>query len=659
MNEAKPAKSSRYRTLTGFERRLELGILCAIPVIGILFILDLPTRLGFVLFTEQYIGIFMALYLAATFLTLPVRKGSNQKAVPWYDWVLVLLSLPAGLYITIRYPVLVNNLGHFTYQQILFGALAMVLIMEALRRLVGLSIVIIMSALILYARFAVHFPAFLGGRPMSFGRLINYLYLDPNSMLWMLMLASTIGLAFIFFGQVMIHFGVGQRLTDLAMTLCGRVRGGSAKTAVVGSSLVGTITGAPMSNVILTGSITIPMMKRSGYTPRMAGAVEAVASAGGQIMPPVMGIAAFIIAENLGVPYASVALAAFFPALLYYLAVFMQVDLEAGKHGLGALNRKEIPPFWRTILRSWVSLFALSFLIYTLFIVRKAPATAAIISGLICLPIFAALPGNRKEFFHRLIRSLEGSGRLLLTIGGVLTAAGLVVGAINTSGMGFSISFLLSQIGTGSVIFLLIGAAVASMILGMGMPSVAAYALVAILIAPALIKFGIHPMAAHLFIFYFAIVSNFTPPIALTCFAAAPLAGANPMKIGVTAMRLGIMSYIVPFIFVFSPTMLLKGAFPAILVSVFTAVVGVAALSVALTGFLVKSIGWSRRVVMILGAAGLLLPLQAETAKLVIINIVGLVIAALAFLPEIRSIFKKPHIEEQDSLRAVTPEGQI
>jgi TRAP transporter 4TM/12TM fusion protein len=632
---------SGYRQLKGFARGAQFTILVALPVLGILFILDLPTRVGVVLFTEQYIGVFLALYLAGTFLSMPASKRSKGQAVPWYDFILALLALPAGLFITIRYPELAMNLGRITYQQLLFGGLAILLILEALRRLVGPSLVIIMGGIILYARFAVHFPAFLGGRPTSFARLTNYLYLDPNSMLWLLMIAATIGTAFIFFGQVMIHFGVGEILTDLATALVGRVRGGSAKTAVVASSLVGTITGAPMSNVILTGSITIPMMKNGGYPARMAGAVEAVASAGGQIMPPVMGIAAFIIAENLGVPYAEVAVAAIFPAILYYLAVFMQVDLEAGKRGLGALSQEQIPPLWKMVQRSWVALFPVGVLVYTLFIARMAPATAATISALLCVPLLVALPENRKSFLRRLIKSLEGSGRLLLTIGGVMTAAGLVVGAINVSGMGFSISYLLSQLGKGNVMFLLLGAAIASMILGMGMPSVAAYALVAILLAPALVKFGIYPMAAHLFIFYFAIISNFTPPIALTCFAAAPLAGENPMKIGLTSMRLGIMSYIVPFLFVFSPAMLLIGSPIVIFLSVFTAVVGVGFLSVALTGFLFQPISKLRRLVMTVGALGMLIPLRPDTWSLVTVNAVGFGIAILAFLPEIRSVFNK------------------
>jgi len=633
---------SEYRRLKGFSHWVEDALLLALPITGTLFILDVPTRVGVVFFTEQYCGIFLTMYLAATFLSIPARKQSKKQAVPWYDWVLVLLAIPSGLYITARYPVLVMNLGRITFEQIFFGTLTIILILEALRRLVGFSLVIIVLAILLYARFAVHFPAFLGGRPMSSDQLINYLYLDPNSMLWMLMLAATIGLAFVTFGQFLIHFGVGQIFTDLATVSFGRMRGGSAKTAVVGSSLVGTITGAPMSNVFLTGSITIPMMKKSGYPPRMAGAVEAVASSGGQIMPPVMGIGAFIMAENLGVSYAEVALAAVFPAILYYFAVFMQVDLEAGKRGLGGLSREQIPSVWKTIQRSWITLFTLGCLVYTLFIVRMSPSTAATISTLVSVPFFLALPENRRPFFQLLINSLRGSGRMLLVVGGVMSAAGLVVGAFNVSGMSFSISFMLSQAGKGNVIFLLLGTAIASMILGMGMPSAPAYALAAILFAPALIKFGIYPMAAHMFVFYYAILSNFTPPIALACFAAAPLAGTDPMKIGWTAMRLGIMAYIVPFIFVFFPAMLFKGTFAAIVVSVITALIGVGILSIALTGFFTQKVSLFRRVVMVIGGIALLIPMRRGAWELLlVVNAFGLGMVLMALTPEIRSLFNK------------------
>jgi TRAP transporter 4TM/12TM fusion protein len=629
------------RSLKDVSRWIEFTILVSLPVIGILFILDVPGRAGLVFFTEQYLGIFLTLCLAGTFLTKPATKGSQWESVPWYDWVLTALAFPAGFYLTFKYPDMVMNLGRITFERVFFGTLAILLTLEALRRLVGRALVIIITSIIFYARFAEHFPAILGGRPMTFDRLVNYLYLDPNSMLWMLMLAATIGMGFVFFGQVLIYFGAGQTLTNLATILCGWTRGGSAKTAVIGSGLVGTITGAPMSNVFLTGTITIPMMKAAGFSPRVAGAVEAVASSGGQIMPPVMGIAAFIIAENLGVAYYEVALAAFLPAVLYYLSVYMQVDLEAAKLGIVGLSREQMPPVMATIKRSWVTLAALCILVYTLFIIQLSAGTAATISGLLCLPLFAVLSENRKNYFKRLIKALEESGRMLLIVGGVMAAAGLVVGAFNISGMSFSISYLLSEAGKSNVMFLLIGAAVASMILGMGMPSAAAYALVAILIAPALVKFGILPMAAHMFIFYFSIISNITPPVALACFAAAPLAGTDPMKIGWSAMRLALMIYLIPFIFVFSPALIMKGSFGDIIIAFVATALGVWFFTIGVAGYFFRKISLLRRVLLMIGGGALFLPLHLDSSILIILNSLGLLIGLAAFLPELLVIARR------------------
>jgi TRAP transporter 4TM/12TM fusion protein len=319
----------------------------------------------------------------------------------------------------------------------------------------------------------------------------------------------------------------------------------------------------------------------------------------------------------------------------------MQVDLEAAKLGIVGLSREQMPPVMATIKRSWVTMVALCILVYTLFIARMSAGTAATISGLLCLPLFAVLSENRKTYFKRLIKALEESGRMLLIVGGVMAAAGIVVGAFNISGMSFSISYLLAEAGKSHVMFLLIGAAVASMILGMGMPSAAAYALVAILIAPALVKFGIIPMAAHLFIFYFAIISNITPPVALSCFAAAPLAGADPMKIGWSAMRLALMIYVIPFIFVFSPALIMKGSFMNILLTFVVTGLGVWFFTIGVAGYFFQRISFLRRVFLMIGGGALFLPLELDSSVLVILNALGLLISLAAFLPEIRIIGRR------------------
>lgn len=630
-NLSNDGESLRFRSLSGLSRIIQQTLLLVMVVLGLLFIFNVQTYLNMVVFTEQWVGVFLTLFLMITFISKSAGKRAPQDRVPWYDVLLSLLSLPAGLWIAVNYSAIVTKLGQVDNERMLVGTLAILLIIEASRRLIGMTLVVIVIVFILYGGFSSYLPGMLAGAPLSWGRLVNYLYLDPNSMLGMLALAATIGLGFVFFGQVLLKFGGGDALTNVALLFFGRTRGGSAKAAVVGSSLVGTVTGAPMSNVFLTGTITIPLMIRSGYPPRFAGAVEAVASSGGQIMPPVMGIAAFIIAERLGVPYASVALAALIPAVLFYIAVFVQVDLEAGKRKLRGLSRNEMPDVKQTLRELIPVIPVIGVLILTIFIMRLSPANAAAISGLLAIPILALRRENRTRFFRRLLEVFEETGRMSLDVASALAVAGLVVGVISVSGLGFTLGFILSEIGKYSLILLLLSAAVGSLILGMGMPSVAAYSLVAVLVGPALTNFGIDEMAAHLFIFYFSIVSNFTPPIALAVFAAASLARTDPMSTGWTATRLGILAYIVPFLFVYSPSLILKGSPGEILLTFITAVVGTIIVGAGLTGYLFGSISWLYRALAICSGTMLLIPLKGMDLT-ALINLVGLLLAVFTLI---------------------------
>ncbi|MGG0717415.1 TRAP transporter fused permease subunit [Robertmurraya massiliosenegalensis] len=628
---------NRYRTLTGIPRVIQASLFIGTVLLGLSFILNVHTYLGLSLYSEQWIGVFISLFLVSTFLSLPLNKRVANDSLPWYDIVLCVLSLPAGIWIAINYPKLVLTLGEVTAERTILALLTILLILEAGRRLIGKILVIIPIVFILYGAYSSYLPGSWSGLPISWGKLLTYLYLDPNSMLNLLGMAATIGLAFIFFGQILLKYGGGDALTNIALLFFGRTRGGPAKAAVVGSSLVGTVGGAPVSNVFLSGSVTIPLMIKNGYSRRFAGAVESVASSGGQIMPPVMGIAAFMIAERLGIPYANVALAALIPAILFYVAVFVQVDLEAGRHGLRKVQKEDMPKVKQTLKDAWPVAIVIAVLIYTIFIIRLNPATAGVLSGLIAIPIFALKKENRVSFFTRLKEAVEGTGRLILDVTSALAVAGLVMGVISVSGLGFTFGYLLVQIGNQSLILLLLSAAVGSIILGMGMPSVAAYALVATLVAPALVDFGIIPIAAHLFIFYFAIVSNFTPPIALAAFAAAAIAETSPMKTALTATRLGMLAYIIPFIFVYDPSLIMQSTLGDTLLSFATAVLGTIIIGAGLTGFLFKKINWGTRIGTFIAGVLMLYPLKGADYT-AIINVIGF---ALAFIIIVLSLTRR------------------
>jgi TRAP transporter 4TM/12TM fusion protein len=330
---------ARFRTLkhTGI-RLLCRVLLCAIPVTALIFNFDIPSRLGVALLQEQFLGIILILVLAAVFLLVPASRRSPREGPTWIDWLLALLSVVVGGYLAAFYPTIVNEIGELTTDKVALGILSFFLVMEACRRMSGWWLVVFIGIFVFYAHYSYLFPGLLNARGISWSKIAVHLYIDPNSLLGTpLSIGATTVIAFILFGQVLYVTGGGQFFTDLAMVVMGRFRGGAAKIAILGSALFGMISGSPVANVMMEGSIMIPMMIRTGYRRHVAGAVESVAANGGQLMPPVMGAAAFVMAEFLHVPYAQVAIAAAIPAILYYLALFVQVDLEAGKMGIARM----------------------------------------------------------------------------------------------------------------------------------------------------------------------------------------------------------------------------------------------------------------------------------------------------------------------------------
>lgn len=601
---------SRFRALRGgwhvFERLLLIGL----PVMGVLFVIDVPFHLGMAILAEQYYGVFLALSLGALYTICPATRSGARTFVPWYDCVLIILSFAVGLYVAIWYPDVLMDLGTASSDKVILGTITIVLILEGLRRLSGWILVTLGLVFILYARFSWLAPATIAGPGIPWDRLSVYLFLDPAALLGLPMAVTAIVLLpFILFGNLMFGIGGGALLNDVAMAGFGRFRGGSAKIAVVASSLFGMISGTAISNVATVGVITIPMMKKSGYRPHIAAAIEAVASTGGQLMPPVMGVTAFIMAEFTGIPYAQIALAALIPSVLYYAALFIQIDLEAGKTGLRGLPREELPSLRSVLPRCWLFMVPLLVLVYTLFFMDMEPGKSAAATAFSVLLLSVFVRETRLRIAW-ILDALENTGRALLEITVIVALAGIIIGVVNYTGLGFLLTISIVKLSGGNVYMLLLIVAAVSFVLGMGMPTAAVYVLLAVLLGPALIELGISKMAAHMFIQYMGMLSLFTPPVAFAAFAAAAIAQADPMRTGLSAMRLGVIIYVVPFLFVFSPALLFDGSAVDIILTVVTALVGCFMLGVGLVGYLFREISLWGRLFFTLAGIGLMIPIE-------------------------------------------------
>jgi TRAP transporter 4TM/12TM fusion protein len=621
----------RTRKLSGVADLLGRGLLVAIPLMGMFFLLNVPQYLGWLVFNEQYLGLFLGISLCATYLLVPARPRHTDK-IPWYDILASIAGLSVGLYIFIFYPAIVNSLGDISPERVVLGSITILLLAEGSRRLIGWPLVIIAGTFTFYALFAYIFPGDFYGKGWSISRLATYLYLDANGIFGQaLQVGASIVVVFVIFGEVLHLVGGAEFLSDFALALMGRFRGGQAKIAIVSSSLFGNISGSAVANVVVDGAFTIPMMKKAGYPPPQAAAVEAVASTGGQIMPPVMGAAAFLIAEYLQIPYASVALAALVPAILYYVALFIQVDLLAARNGIHGLPREEVPHLLPVLKRSASFVVPLAVLIYWMFFLNRRPEEAGLLGALAALIIGFFTPGV-KIGWSGILKILMNAGRGMLEIAAITGLAGVVIGILQLTGLGFTLTLTLLNIGQSNALLLLVLTAIVSIILGMGMPTTAVYVLLAVLVAPGLAKLGIVPIAAHLFIFYFGMLSMVTPPVCMASYAAATIGKTDPVQTGWQAMKLCSIAYIVPFLFVFSPSLLLIGHWYEVVVSVATAIIGAILLGVGIVGYLFRPVGGLKRLLFGIAAVGLLIPV-VQSGKFAILtwasNGIGLMLAVV------------------------------
>tara|TARA_R110000751_G_scaffold131275_1_gene233484 strand:+ start:76259 stop:78202 length:1944 start_codon:yes stop_codon:yes gene_type:complete len=562
------------------------GLAIALILIAIAWAMNLPRMLNLGFYPQQFFAAILACALSIAFLTMPADRTSQRTMLPWYDVVLSIASIITVAFIAVNYPELVLKIFSQPMAVWLPGLIVTLLVLEALRRATGWALVIIIAAFLAYALFGDLVPGRLQGRPQTWQLLAGYMAFDSNGILGLpLSVAATVVITFILFGTLLATTGGTRFFTDAAMLGMGRFRGGSMKIAVLASGLFGSVSGSAVANVVGTGVITIPMIKRDGYPAHKAAAIEAVASTGGQLMPPVMGASAFLMAEFLAIPYSTIVAAALVPAILYYVALFIQADLEAARMGIKAMPKSELPA-GRTVIVGSHFVAAFAVLIYALFVLRWQPERAALLGAvaLIATSLVFGYQGNRPSL-KALFSSLSTTGHSVVEIILISAASGLVIGVLNVTGLSFNLTYALVEVGGGSAIVLLFLSAIVCIILGMGLPTLGVYVLLAALVAPALVKVGIEPIAAHLYVLYFGMMSMITPPIALAAFAAASIARSAPMATGWAAMKFGWSAYVIPVLFVFSPTLILIGEPFEITIAIITAGMGVWLISAALAGY--------------------------------------------------------------------------
>lgn len=622
-------EETNVRVLSGAPRIIRDIMVALLPISVILYILGVHSKLGIMMWTEQLLGAFLGLGLAASYLSVSASKKLSNKTIPWYDWIFALLSLSAGLFIVVKYPEVSFNFGNITTARVVFATLCIIMIMEALRRWTGWVIVIVIAVFFAYSAVAPYMPGPLQGLSIGFKDLMNHIYLDSSSMLSMVGITAKIIMAFIIFGEVLMIFGGADMLNNFVLALMGGFRGGAGKAAVIGSGLMGTMSGSPVANVVLTGTITIPLMKRTGFSAVLAGAIESAASTGGMIMPPIMGSAAFIMADYLGVPYLDICKAAIIPALLYFITLFIQIDLVAARYGYRGIPASERMPVLKALKGGWIVFIVIGLLVYLLAIARLSAPKAAIYSAFLGILLFIIKKDARNNFFGKFASVFVKSGKTMLSLISIMSGAGIVVGIIGATGLAFTLTFALVQIGQSSLFLLLLLAAGVCVILGMGMPAAAAYVLMAALVAPAITNLGVPALAAHLFIFFFAIMSNITPPVCGACYVAAPIADAPVMPIGFHSISFGAVAFIVPFIFVYSPQLIMIGQGLDIFISFVTALIAVLFLSAGIRGYLIRKINAASRLIYFACGIAMLLPVRFETFGDFhsVINVIGLAMA--------------------------------
>ena len=594
----------------------------------VLWVLDIPRRVFNVAFyTEQLLTICLGLTLALAYIADTSRRRH------WSDWVAVVLSLALCGYIAARYATLTDEAALLPLSGLIVSGLLILLIMEASRRTNGWGFVGMIAAMAVYVYISPHLPGDFQTRYVSPERMTIYLGLDINGAIGsILQVAVMVVIPFTILGQVLARTGGADFFADISMAAMGRFRGGAAKIAVIGSALFGMISGSAVSNVLAVGIVTIPTMVRSGFTPYRAAAIESVGSTGGQLMPPVMGAAAFIMAEFLQVPYGAVCIAAAIPAFLYYACLFFHVDLEAAKHRIGAARIADAPHIADVLKSGWHFLVPIAFLVFALMypdITLLTPEKAAIVSTgmLMVLTMIFGYRGRRLGLLD-MLKAIMETGRVSLDIILIGAAAGIMVGIMSISGLAFSMTIQLLALAGGNVFLLLLLIAVLAFVLGIGLPTVSVYILTATLLAPALVKLGVTPMAAHMFVMYNGILSMITPPVAFPAYAAANIARTDGWTTGWIACVVGWSTFILPFLFVLTPSLLMDGTWIEIVLNFSRVLFGIWLGTMAAVGFALAPLARVGRLLYAVASIAIVLPPESFQGA-VLINAAGITAAVI------------------------------
>ncbi|MFV0497544.1 MAG: TRAP transporter permease [Candidatus Fimivivens sp.] len=617
-------KESAYRTFTGWQSHIITAILVCFTTFQLYA--SIFQRVP----QQQVRYIHLGFAIALAFWLYPASVKFNRTKLNVVDLLLGSTFLGVVAYCVLNYAELLKRAGRFNDMDVYVGILAIVLIIEACRRVVGVPIIVIATFFIFYARFGAYMPGFLRHRGYSWKRIVTHLFYTTEGIIGTPIGAcSTFIFLFIMFGAFLEKTGIGQFFIDIANALAGWAAGGPAKVAVLSSALQGTVSGSSVANTVSTGSFTIPLMKSLGYKPEFAAAVEAAASTGGQIMPPIMGAAAFLISEAVGINYLEVAKAAIVPAILYFSGIWIMVHFEAKRLGLKGIPREQLPKAG-ALMKERGHLIVPLISIIVLLVMGFTTTRAALFGTLACI-IVPFLRKNTWVPIKDVAWAYPNAARNIISVACACGVAGIIVGTVTLTGLGLKLGESLVSLTGGNLFLTLFFAMITSIVLGMGVPTTANYLITSTIAAPILVQLGIPIFTAHMFCFYFGIVADITPPVALAAYAGSAIAKSDPFKTGVTASKLAIAAFLVPYLFVFNPNMILIDATaPNIVQIIATSLIGMLGIGTGLTGYFLTNARWYERIALIAGGLGMLIPGG-------ITDIVGfIVLAAIAFLQHSR-----------------------